>query len=47
MRECVTCHGEGGYWTYDENLRDWEFSVCEDCRGTGEVKDAVPQTVAE
>lgn len=46
MRECVTCHGEGGYWnrTADD---EWEFNVCEDCRGTGEVPDAVSQTVAE
>lgn len=41
VKECKNCHGEGGYWTRNEDLREWEYNVCEVCKGTGE--DAVSE----
>lgn len=34
---CVECDGEGGWWTYDKETRQWDWNVCSECKGTKEV----------
>lgn len=47
MRDCGNCGGEGGFWVRNAETREWEYVVCNECKGRGERLYAVQPSESE